>query len=122
MRTEIRVWREQARADLDAADANLKENRYDAQAVKKALKAYLLNKKRNPQSPEMFSHSLIHLAKICRMQERFHSFLRDLTSEYVNTRYPTASEEPPEVLYDKTIASRTLASAKEVVEWIEKHL
>jgi HEPN domain-containing protein len=128
MRAEVSAWREQAIADLHTAETNLKEERYYAsvffcqQAVEKALKAYVLKRTRNPQLPEMFSHSLIHLAKICNLPERFHSFLRELTSEYVNTRYPTAAEEPPNVLYDKTIASRTLISAKEVVEWIDKHL
>lgn len=124
----MKVWWEQAKADLRTAEANLRQERYYAsvffcqQAVEKALKAYYLRRARNPQSPEMFSHSLIYLAKSCRLPERFHSFLRDLTAEYVNTRYPTAAGEPPEALYDKTIASRTLGPAKEVVEWIEKHL
>lgn len=128
MRGEVRAWQEQAIADLRTAEVNLSEQRYYAsvffcqQAVEKALKAYVLKKTRNAQSPEMFSHSLIHLGRTCRLPERFHSFLRDLTSEYVNTRYPTASEEPPELLYDKTIASRTLVSAREVLEWIDKHL
>jgi HEPN domain-containing protein len=128
MRTEVKVWQEQAKADILTAEANLQTKRYYAsvffcqQAVEKALKAYLLRKTHNPQAPEMFSHSLIYIAKTCRLPERFHSFLRDLTSEYVNTRYPTAAEEPPEVLYDRTIASGTLASAKEVVEWIDKQL
>lgn len=128
MRNEVRAWREQAIADFHTAEANLKEQCYYAsvffcqQAVEKSLKAYVLKRTRNPQLPEMFSHSLIHLAKTCHLPERFYSFLRELTSEYVNTRYPTAAGEPPDVLYDKTIASRTLASAKEVMEWIDKHL
>jgi HEPN domain-containing protein len=128
MRTEVKVWQEQAKADILTAEANLQTKRYYAsvffcqQAVEKALKAYLLRKTHNPQAPEMFSHSLIYIAKTCHLPKRFYSFLRDLTSEYVNTRYPTAAEETPEVLYDRTIASRTLASAKEVVEWMNKHL
>lgn len=122
------MWQEQAIADFHTAEANLKEQRYYAsvffcqQAVEKSLKAYFLKKTRNPQLPEMFSHSLIHLAKTCHLPERFYSFLRELTSEYVNTRYPTAAVEAPNVLYDETIASHTLASAKEVLEWINKHL
>jgi len=128
MRGEIKAWWEQAQADLQTAQVNLGGERYYAcvffceQAVEKALKAFFLRRKRNPQAPEMFSHSLIFLGKACRMPERFHSFLRDLTSEYVNTRYPSAAEEPPEALYDQTIASETLASAKEVLEWTSKHL
>lgn len=63
----------------------------------------------------MFSHSLIYLAKVCRLPDKFHSFLRDITSEYVNTRYPSAAEEPPEALYDQAIASRMFSLAKEVL-------
>jgi HEPN domain-containing protein len=128
MRTEVKAWWEQAKADLHTAEANLREKRYYAavffcqQSTEKALKAYVLKRTRNPQAPEMFSHSLIFLAKRVRLPEKFHSFLRDLTAEYVNTRYPAASEEAPEALYDYTIASRTLASMKEVLEWIGRHL
>ena len=122
MRAEIGIWWDQATADLQTAKVNLGGDRYYAsvffaqQAVEKALKAYALKRKRNPQAPEMFSHSLIYLAKACHLPDRFHSFLRDLTSEYVNTRYPSAGNEPPEALYDRNIASRTLSSAKEVLE------
>jgi len=128
MRSEVKTWWERAKADLDTAEANLVTKRHYAsvsfcqQAVEKALRAYVLNKAHNLQAPEMFGHSLIYLGIACRLPEQFHSFLRDLTSEYVNTRYPTAAEEPPEALYDRTTASRTLSSAKEVLEWIGKHL
>ena len=86
------------------------------------MKAFVLKKRRNPQLPEMRRHSLIYLGKACRLPERFHSFLRGLTAEYVNTRYPSAADEPPEALYDKKIASRTFSQAKEVLGWIEKRL
>lgn len=128
MRAEIKAWWAQAEANLQTANVNLKEERYYAavffcqQAVEKALKALVLKRKRNPQSPEMFGHSLIHLAKVCGVPEQFHSFLRDLTAEYVNTHYPSTAEEPPEALYDETIAARTVASSREVLEWIEKRL
>lgn len=128
MRAEIRVWWDQARADLQTARTTLQADRYYAsvffcqQAVEKALKALVLRKKRNPQAPEMFSHSLIYLAKVCNLPERFHTVLRDLTSEYVNTRYPSAAGEPPEALYDRAIARRTFSLAQEVLAWIEKHL
>jgi len=128
VRDEIRAWWEQAREDLKTAEVTLAGKRYYAcvffcqQAVEKALKAFLLKKTRNPQAPEMFSHSLICLGKTCRVPEALHSFLRDLTAEYVNTRYPSAGQEPPEELYDAAIASRTLKHAKELFGWTGKHL
>lgn len=128
MRPEIKLWRDQAAADMKTAEINLREERYYAsvffcqQAVEKALKALFLKRSRNPQASEMFSHSLIFLGKSVKAPEKFHTFLRDLTPEYVNTRYPTAAEEPPETLYDKAIASRMVAGSKEVLEWTGKHL
>ena len=128
MRPEIKAWWTQARADLRTAEVDVEGGRHYAavffcqQAVEKALKAFFLRRTRNPQAPEMFAHSLIHLAKTCGVPEKFHSFLRDLTSEYVNTRYPCAAEEAPEALYDQAIAAKTLASTKEVLEWIERRL
>lgn len=128
MRGEIRAWWEQAQADLRTAEVTANGDRYYAsvffcqQAVEKALKALFLRKRRDPQAQEMFSHSLIFVGKACGLPDRFHSFLRDLTSEYVNTRYPSAAEEPPEALYDPTIAARTVSMTKEVLEWIGKHL
>ncbi len=128
MRSEIKLWWDQARADIETAEVNLREGRYYAsvffchQAVEKALKAFFLKRSKNPQAPEMFSHSLIFLGKSAKVPEKFHSFLRDLTPEYVNTRYPSAAEEPPETLYDKTIASRTLGSSKEVIGWTGRQL
>jgi len=106
MRGKVRLWWQQAKADLEIAEVNLKAGRHCAavffcqQAVEKSLKALLLRKKRSPQSPEMFRHSLIHLGKTCRTPKKYHSFLRDLTCEYVNTRYSTAAEEAPQELYD----------------------
>ena len=69
MRAEIGIWWDQATADLQTAKVNLGGDRYYAsvffaqQAVEKALKAYVLKMNRNPQAPEMFSRSLIYLAK-----------------------------------------------------------
>jgi len=129
MRGEIKAWWEQALADMETAELTLKGGRYYAsvffseQAVEKALKALVLRMTRNPQSPDMFSHSLIHLAKACHVPETFHGFLRMLTSEYVNTRYPSAAAaEPPTELYDEDRASKALSSAKDVIEWIKKRL
>ena len=91
--------------------------------MEKALKALALKMTRNPQSPDMFSHLFIHLAKACHVPETFRSFLRTLTSEYVNTRYPSATVgEPPTELYDEARASKALSSAKVVIEWIRKRL
>lgn len=128
MRSELQLWWAQAEADRITADVTLHGDRYYAcvffchQAVEKALKALVLKKTRNPQVPEMLSHSLIFLGKATKLPLEFHSFLRDLTADYVNTRYPSAAEEPPESLYDRAIATRTFEDTKKVLAWIKKRL
>jgi HEPN domain-containing protein len=128
MRGDILVWWEQAKADMKTADVTFEGKRYYAsvffaqQSVEKALKALLLKRIKNPQAPEMTSHSLIFLGKANHIPESFHSFLRDLTGAYTASRYPAGTEEPPEALYDDAIASRLLAGAKEVLEWTGKRL
>jgi len=123
MRSEIQAWWQQAKADVRTAEVNLKGERYYEavffcqQAVEKALKAYILRRSRNPQSPAMLSHSLIFLAKQALLPDRFHSFLRELTSEYVSTRYRSAAEEAPKARYDRAIATETLSATEEVVGW-----
>jgi HEPN domain-containing protein len=47
------------------------------------------------------SHSLIYLATNTGLPEKFYSFLRELTPQFVDTRYPDASVDLPSRIYDK---------------------
>ncbi len=124
MRKEVENWFKQAKKDLEAAEKNLKIKEYyitaflSHQAAEKALKAYILFKKRVPAE----GHSLIFLARLANVPKRFLPFLRKLSPQYFISRYPDIVEETPYELYDESQAKELLKIAKEVIEWIEKRL
>lgn len=124
MRKMTENWWKQAKRDIESAENSLRSKDYYVvvflcqQAVEKSLKALLLHTKR-----KFFrSHSLIYLGKSVSIPSTFYSFLRELTPQYVITRYPNATEEIPSELYDEEIASDILKKSKEVLAWIEKQL
>ncbi len=121
MREEVKKWLEQSKLDLDGAEYNFSGRRYYIsaffcqQAVEKALKALFLHESKGavPQS-----HSLIYLAKNTSISKKFHSFLRELTPTFVDTRYPDASVDLPSNIYDEENTYEILKNSKEVLEWI----
>ena len=129
MRTEIEIWLKQAEKDLEAAEKNFKLNEWylvaflSQQAVEKALKALLLKKIKNP---EMFleRHSLVYLGKMAKIPSKFFPFLRELTKDYIVSRYPGAGsiDEPPYELYDESKAKNVLKKAKEILRWIKQQI
>jgi len=125
MRPEVQQWRDQANADLESARFNQKGERWYLvvflcqQAVEKALKAYYLQEhKTGPGN----MHSLIFLAKETKIPEKFFRFLRELTPQFVNTRYPDAAYGTPAELYDKSIAGETLKKTEEVMRWLASRI
>ena len=124
MREEAANWLAQAERDLKTA-RHLRESRdyyasvfFSHQACEKALKAahMELNKRR------MHTHNLVRLAGELHIQEGLLGELRDLSPEYVTTRYPDAAEGPTEDLYDEGKALHSLRTAEKVVSWTKKQL
>ncbi len=89
------------------------------QSVEKALKALYIEKKRASPSA---THSLVYYATEVNAPSKFFSFLRQLTPEFVTTRYPDAAYGVPYELYDETIANEILVKSEEVVEWIASQI
>ena len=89
------------------------------QSVEKGLKALYIAKRRI--SPGT-THSLIYLATETDVPSKFHTFLRQLTPEFVTTRYPDAAYGTPYELYDEEIANELLEKSKEVIKWIESQI
>jgi len=54
------------------------------------------------------------------MPAKFHSFLRELTPKYVDTRYPDASVDLPSRIYDGENTRVILDKSREVLAWIKK--
>ncbi len=127
MREEVKKWLNQSKYDFDTAKENFQNKRYNFvvflchQSVEKALKTLVVNKEKDP-TVFFKSHSLIFLGKKAKLPEKFHTFLRKLTPEYIVTRYPSEATEVPYELYDENIAKEYLDKTKEVLEWIEQQL
>jgi HEPN domain-containing protein len=123
LRKEIQNWIDQSNDDFDGARYNYDGGKYYIaaflcqQAVEKALKALFLLEKKG-EVPQ--SHSLIYLATNTSVPSRFHSFLRELTPKYVDTRYPDASVELPSRIYDEVNTKGILNKSEEVLAWIKE--
>jgi HEPN domain-containing protein len=125
MRKEIANWWNQAQRDLLTAKNCCKSGDYYAsvffchQAVEKGLKFYFMLCKKKTSIP---THSLIFMAQETKIPEKFKSFLRKLTPEYITTRYPNAVHDTPYSLYDQNIAEEFLSGSEEILEWIENQI
>ncbi len=121
MREEINRWWMQAVHDLEASEYNLKGKILDVaafycqQSVEKALKAYILFKKKESPGP---IHSLVKLGKIADVPKEYSAFLRQLTPEYYLSRYPDAVEDVPYSLYEEEDVSSLIKKAKELLKWL----
>ncbi len=125
MRPEITHWWEQAEEDLDTARYNAAGGKLYAaaffchQAVEKALKALLMLRMR--ASPPR-THSLFVLARQAGAPKEFYRFLKELTAEYIVSRYPNATDEVPAKLYDLETVHDYIARSTEVLQWIERQM
>ncbi|MBS3123074.1 HEPN domain-containing protein [Candidatus Woesearchaeota archaeon] len=122
MRKEVENWWEQAKDDLDSAIQNLTIKKYHLvvflcqQSVEKGLKAvYIHQKELSPGT----TNSLIFLASEIKLPSEHFKFLRELTPQFVNTRYPDAAYGLPKDLYDEEIAQEYLKKTKEVFKWLK---
>lgn len=125
MRTQILMWIKQAKKDLKAAKDSEKSQNYEwacfqvQQAIEKTLKAFFIFRKKALPEP---THSLIFLAKQLAVPSKFYSFLKDLTRDFITTRYPSASSEVPYELYDKEKAKERINKAEEILKWITSQM
>jgi len=125
MRKEIENWWKQAQRDFLSASHSFESGDFYVsvffchQAVEKALKTMVMMKQKKR---EIESHSLIFLGKEANIPEKFHDFLRELTPQYIITRYPSAGNEVPFELYSKERAEIFLEKTREVLTWIKKQV
>lgn len=124
MREEINNWLKQSEADLTSGRNCIKSGDYYfavfafEQCVEKALKSLCLFKLR--ELPK--GHSIIYLARLCKVPERMLTGIRDLNPEYLSTRYPDIAQGIPAELYDANIAGRHERTASEVFVWVKKQM
>ena len=126
MSSEIDRWVEQARYDLETAQAMLKSKRYlyvlfcCQQAVEKMIKG-LIAKRTNELPPRL--HHLMRLAEAAGLEvnEERARFLRELSAYYFQTRYPEEIAEMSTQVKAET-ARLVLKQTEEVIEWLESML
>jgi HEPN domain-containing protein len=125
MRQEIKHWWLQAQEDLDTAKYLAQGKKYYMsafvcqQAVEKALKALYLLLHKKSSGP---THSLIHLASETKVPEKYFSYLRKLSPEFVITRYPDVSQEIPYKLYDKEKIEYYLVQTEDFFKWLKTQI
>lgn len=125
MRVEARNWYKQAEADLKTARDCFNTGNYYAsaffshQAIEKALKAYFLVKKK--QSP-LKTHNLLDLSRELEVPMEFLTIARELTPEFIITRYPDAAGGPPFELYDENNTKEILNKAERFFQWLKREI
>jgi len=125
MRKEVIDWFTQSKADLRTAENCLKSADYYAsaffsqQAAEKALKAFHINEKK--ELPPR-THSLIEIGRTLKVPANLVPALRDLSPEYIITRYPNAAYGIPADIYDEEKAKDRLEKAKVILQWVREKL
>ena len=122
MRREAENWFKQSKADMKTANDCLNAGNYYAaaffsqQAIEKALKAYLIIK-REDVPPK--THNLLDLCLELEVPEEFLTTARELTPEFIITRYPNAAGGVPAELYDIKSTTEILRKTERFFKWIE---
>ncbi len=124
MREEIVNNLKQIENDLDTADLLRKHKKYSdsvfhsQQAAEKALKTLYLHKKR--EIP--FTHNLVKIVRELGLSKAVLKAARELTPDYITTRYVDAANGVPADMYDKESADLHYGYAEEIVECVKKRL
>lgn len=122
MRREAEIWFKQSKADMKTANDCLNAGNYYAaaffsqQAIEKALKAYFIIK-REDVPPK--THNLLDLCLELEVPEEFLTTARELTPEFIITRYPNAAGGVPAELYDIKSSTEILRKTERFFKWIE---
>jgi HEPN domain-containing protein len=125
MRKEAENWLKQSKADLKTAEDCLRDENYYAsaffcqQAVEKSLKGYYIIKRK--EFPPR-THNLLELALELSLPEEILKIARELTPEFIISRYPDAVSGVPAELYDKSKSERLLKVTRRFFEWMEEEL
>lgn len=124
MREEINDWVIQSEADLRKAKVLLDAKEFDGvafnshQAVEKILKALYM--KRNKRGKA--GHSIIYIAKELQVPADIFSDIKEISPEYLISRYPDIVGVAPVDYYDKKMVLKYIKIAEGVLEWAKKQI
>jgi HEPN domain-containing protein len=125
MRDEVQGWLEFAKSDMENAQILHKAERYPAavfhcqQTIEKALKGLYID-----EVGTLFprSHSLAEIAQSTSFPREHFPFLRDLTSRYIDTRYPSFPTERITDIYDEQYSADVISKTEGILKWILNRL
>ncbi|MBI5400075.1 HEPN domain-containing protein [Candidatus Saganbacteria bacterium] len=123
MREETVNWIKQADHDIKIAKCVFDDGGYDTcaflcqQAVEKYLKALFIhiNKKAPPRT-----HYLDELGKGLHCSENILLFLKDLSADYMISRYPDVANGAPFEEYTSVDAEEKIKKAEFIIQWIKE--
>ena len=124
MRQEAADLLAQATEDLRTAKTLRRTDRHYAtvffaqQAAEKALKTLHIERRRTSAR----THNLFRLAQTLKAPAAVLKSARELTPDYLTTRYPDAANGIPAEIYDEDIAARHLAYAEAICRWVTRQL
>jgi HEPN domain-containing protein len=122
---ELNKWFKQADHDLQMAKSIIEDGGYDTcaflcqQAVEKYLKALYIHK--NQKNPPK-THHLDELAKVLSCPEDILDIARELSSDYMISRYPDAATLAPYEEYTGSDAQSKIAKAEKAIKWVKSQL
>jgi HEPN domain-containing protein len=125
MRLETELWWKQSIEDLETARVNLDTKRFYAcvffshQAAEKGLKALFIESMREMPTK---THNILALGKALNAPDDIMTSIRDLSPEYITSRYPDAAYGVPAELYNEELAKKHLGQAEEILGWIRPNL
>ncbi|MFH1425430.1 MAG: HEPN domain-containing protein [archaeon] len=123
MRKEIEDWWKQARKDSNVARKLYEIRKYEhssfwcQQATEKALKALLLDKKQEL----IKTHDLVLLAKKLDAPENIVQLCKQLTSVYIETRYPGVSKDGFRK-FTKKETEEDIKTMGGILKWVRENL
>lgn len=119
---EANVWVEFAQRDFEAAK-DLWPKHFTAtcfhlqQTWEKCLKAVLIARGEGLQK----THNIRYLATNVQAPNDWEEYYDSLTQIYVNTRYPTSTKKPQEILSENDV-KQLLQLTTEVLIWTKKNI
>lgn len=122
---ELINWIKQADHDFEMANKIIEDGGYDTsaflcqQALEKYLKALYINKnKKNPPK----THYLDELAKLQNAPLEILDISKELSADYMISRYPDAAISAPCEEYTKSDALSKLAKTEKAINWVKAEL
>ncbi|MBI5700305.1 HEPN domain-containing protein [Candidatus Saganbacteria bacterium] len=125
MKKEIIKWTKQGDHDLEMAKNIIDDGGYDTcaflcqQAVEKYLKALyiLLNNKPAPRT-----HYLDEIGRNLNVPSQILSLLKELSSDYMVSRYPDVTASAPFEEYSESDAKGKIKTAEDILSWVKSQI